>query len=406
MKRYTLALTVLLGGTAVCMPKLAAQEGNEGARPLTFEAAYAFDAFSNTMGGVEQGTRFLDNVDVTLTTDLEALLGWRGATVFLYGLGNQGESPSELIGDAQTVSNIDAPTSWRLYEAWIEQNLMDGRASLRAGLYDLNSEFDAIETAGLFLNSSHGIGPDFSQTGLNGPSIFPITSLGFRASFALSEGLTIQGVILDGVPGDPENPTGTSVHLSREDGALMAGEVGYVFGAKSDWLPQEIRVAVGGYFYTRDFECILPPEAMENGPDHTRTRGFYALAEGSVYTEYGTEDQGASLFVRTGFADEAVNQFSNYLGGGVVYTGFFPGRDEDQLGLAVASAINGGHYKYLQSLNGTPVDGAEVAIELTYLAEFWSGFSIQPDIQYIVNPGTDQSLGNALAVGLRTGVAF
>ena len=68
----------------------------------------------------------------------------------------------------------------KLYEAWFEQTLFDDRLSFKAGLYDLNTEFDVVETAGLFINSSHGIGPDFSQSGVNGPSIFPTTSLGIR----------------------------------------------------------------------------------------------------------------------------------------------------------------------------------------------------------------------------------
>jgi hypothetical protein len=35
-------------------------------------------------------------------------------------------------------------------------------------------------SASLFLNSSFGIGPEFSQSGLEGPSIFPNTSVGAR----------------------------------------------------------------------------------------------------------------------------------------------------------------------------------------------------------------------------------
>ena len=43
----------------------------------------------------------------------------------------------------------------------------------------------------------------------------------------------------------------------------------------------------------------------------------------------------------------------------------------------------------------------ETAIELTYSAQLTDNFRIQPDIQYIINPGTDPSLKNALVVGVR-----
>ena len=111
------------------------------------------------------------------TIDAEQVFNIPGGTLFFYGLYNNNKTLSDtLIGDMQTVSNIDTTTATRLYEAWYEQAFGDGKSSLKVGLYDLNSEFDAIDTAGLFLLSSHGIGPDYSQTGLNGPSIFPVTT--------------------------------------------------------------------------------------------------------------------------------------------------------------------------------------------------------------------------------------
>lgn len=76
--------------------------------------------------------------------------------------------------------SIDADNTWKIYEAWFQQKLFGDNLSILTGLFDLNSEFDLIETAGLFLNSSQGIGSNFSQTGLNCPSIFPNTSLWLR----------------------------------------------------------------------------------------------------------------------------------------------------------------------------------------------------------------------------------
>src|SRR3546814_3364842 len=42
--------------------------------------------------------------------------------------------------------------------------------------------------AGLFIGSPHGIGTDFAQSGQNGPSIFPSTSLAARVQWAPAEG--------------------------------------------------------------------------------------------------------------------------------------------------------------------------------------------------------------------------
>ena len=45
--------------------------------------------------------------------------------------------------------------------------------------------------------------------------------------------------------------------------------------------------------------------------------------------------------------------------------------------------------------------GAEVAVELTYRFVLTDWLALQPDIQYIVNPGTDPTLSNALTLAIR-----
>ena len=53
-----------------------------------------------------------------------------------------------------------------------------------------------------------------------------------------------------------------------------------------------------------------------------------------------------------------------------------------------------------------PVDEFELAIEVTYAAVVTSWLSVQPDLQYIINPGTDPSRDDALLLGVRTVISF
>ena len=94
----------------------------------------------------------------------------------------------EFVGDLHGVNNIEAPDAWHLYEFWSEFSF-GGRAntSLRMGLLDINADFDTPVTSGLFVGSPHGIGTEFSQTGGNGPSVWPVTGLGIRLAGRLSE---------------------------------------------------------------------------------------------------------------------------------------------------------------------------------------------------------------------------
>ncbi len=395
-----------------------------GAQPsdsdLRLEVAYLGDLAGNLSGGLRQRAVYFDNVDVTLTA--RDVLGWPHTTLFLYGLGNQGGNLTRLVGDAQTVSNIEAPNAWKLYEAWIQQILFEGRVSVLAGLYDLNSEFDVISSASLFLNSSHGIGPDFSQSGQNGPSIFPTTSVGLRARLLPHHAFYVQAVALDGVPGHPDRPAGTHVLFDRDDGLLLAAEAALLLGMEDE--PEtpfsarrrraryrrisrledavyRVKVALGAWRYTARFDDLAAVDGQGVPTQHTDNGGVYALAEGHLWREAADPAQGLWLFARAGVANRRVNRFGAYTGAGAVYVGPLAGRAEDRLGLAVASAFNGDPYQAALRAEGRSVERAEVNLELTYHAPLTSWLAVQADLQVVLNPDTDPALGDALVAILR-----
>lgn len=387
-------------------------------RPWRLDVAYTGDLMANVRGGAERGVVALDNADVQLSVwpgrvfaDLDEETRPR-TTVFLYGLGNQGGSPSTLVGDAQGVNNIEAPTSWRLYEAWVEHILIPRRLSVLAGLYDLNSEFDVLPTGELFLHSSHGIGADFGLSGRNGPSIFAVTSLAVRVRGRLTDGLYAQGAVFDGVPGLPDEPGQFGVRLAADEGVLGAGEVGYVVPHESTdrdgvrlrrnaGRPVRAKVAVGAWGYTtplRDWTSVAPGVEPQRRPG---SWGAYVLADAQLWAEPGASRQGLSAFVRVGWAAPDFNQFAQYAGSGVVYTGLLPARSDDRVGLAVAAARNGGPYRAAQRRLGRATTATEVSIELTYEAVLAPWLALRGDVQHVRNPGTDPTRAPAWVLGLR-----
>ena len=101
-------------------------EIDEDHGPLLLQITYTGEVIGNASGGLQRGTRHLDNLDIVFEADLEKLAGWTGAQVHIYGLYNNGHSIGELVGDAQAVSNIETGVSaLRLYEAWIDQKIGD-----------------------------------------------------------------------------------------------------------------------------------------------------------------------------------------------------------------------------------------------------------------------------------------
>lgn len=362
----------------------AAGEIDETQGPVLIEITYTGEVMGNASGGRRKAARYLDNLDVVLEADLDAVTGWRGAELHLYGLYNNGTSISQLVGDAQAASNIETGTrALRLYEAWIDSQVFPW-LSLRGGLYDLNSEFDALDAAGLFVGSAHGIGTDISQTGANGPSIFPSTSLALRAEVRPAGGWAIRAAALDGVPGDPDHPGRTVVRLGKGEGALLIGEV-------EAPLPGGGRLLLGHWRYTASFERL--------GGGSSRTNaGTYLRGELPVW-ERGSRRVDA--FARLGTANGSINMFGRFASAGLKFTGWLPGRAEDEFGLAFASAFTSSDYRRAESAGR-----AETAVELTYRAPVTPWLSLQPNAQYVRRPNADPATADALVIGLRMAVGF
>ena len=346
--------------------------------PYSFEAIYTADYFENIDGGIKEGSAYMDNFDVVFDIDAEKLWGISGGSFHVHILHNNSTTFSDLVGDAQVVSSIENTSVIRLYEMWWEQNT--GNHSIKVGLYDLNSEFDAIEPAGLFMNSSHGIGADYAQSGENGPSIFPTTSLAFRYSYQFSDDFQIQAAILDGSSGDANDPRKNTIDLDSSD-LLIAIEANYTIN--------NTRFGFGTWNYTKETEYLDASGAADNS-------GIYGIIQ-HQFLSADKDNKSLSGWLRIGSADDDINQFDSYIGTGLVLSDFIKSRPDDSLGFAIAQARNGDVFRQLNA--GT--DSNETVFELTYSAPINEHITIQPDIQYIKNPGTDSSLDDALVIGIR-----
>jgi len=358
--------------------------------PVTLSAVYTADVRSDLAGGVSRGARYLDNLDLQVAIDADRLLGWQGARMFVYGIYNNGVSLSRLVGDVQTISNIETSVrAARLFEAWVERDV--GRnASLKVGLYNLNSEFDTTQSGGLFLISSHGIGPDFSQSGRNGPSIFPVTSLAVRGEVKLGEHWLGRVAVLDGVPGDPAHPKRTAIKLSSKDGALLVGEI--------DFLKGGTKAAVGVWAYTAKFDEL---RRAGTPVDRRNNKGAYIFAERRLIGNRSDDPKGLAGWLRFGIAETRFNAIGSYLGGGIVYTGLIPGRVDDQAGLSLAAANFGDRYRDSEARPDRKLAPRETVLEAAYSTIVAPWLSIQPDVQYVFNPGGNWEISDAIVVGFR-----
>jgi porin len=384
-----------VGGTPPAQHQ--AESERRAASPWSIEALYAGDLWQNLDGGIERGGAYLDSLDLILSWDGERGLGVPGLSAQALVLWNNGGSISRKVGDSFLLSNIETVEALRLYEAWVQYAPAHPGRSLRLGLYDLNTEFDATETGAVFLNSTFGIGVDVAQSGLAGPSVFPLTSLALRGQWRFDERWRIQGALLDGVPGDPDHPERTAVRLSRDDGVLGVVEVERNAGGR--------RWVLGHWRYGARFDEFVPVPPDAAAPDAAPRRsrgnaGTYAFVETPIGGPLAAGRQATAL-VRIGRAAPRFNAFRDVLQLAIAWQGGFLGREGEVFGIALAHARNGDPALVAAAAADQRLLRSETVLEVTWKLPVTPRLTLQPDLQYIVHPGSVPGRPDALVAGLR-----
>lgn len=401
----------------VAAADVAAQQavaGADTAAPVvTSTLTYDGAAIADLHGGLGRSSTYVGNLHLRSRFDLQRAFGWPDTSAFVDALWIHGGQPDAFVGDALGVSNLAAPPGAQLEEAWLERNFRAPNVSLLAGLYDLNSEFDRLQSGGLFLNSAFGIGPEFAQSGIEGPSIFPRTAPGLRVAYKPAPDVVLRAAVLDGVPLiRPDDSLGA---FRRGDGLLYVTELALLDrpGVRMDsdqrtrigrnaMLPAyQGKLAFGAWHYSTRFDRLEPslPPRRQHG-----ATGFYVVGDRVVAHAAADPRRSLSVFAQLGVGDAAVNRFGRYLGAGLVATGPFPGRDDDELGAAIAIARNGTPY-LRQQAPAAALTRTETTVELSYLTQLTRWLALQPDLQYVIHPGTTRSTPDALVFTLRFEIA-
>ncbi len=360
---------------------------------------YTSDYVANVRGGLKHRSGYLYNMDIAAFIDANELLGLRNTNMFFYVIGNGGADPTDFIGDFQGTSNIEAPDSWKLYELWMDIFLNQQRTNLKFGIMDLNAEFYVTENATSFVNSSFGIGAEIAQTGINGPSIFPVTALALRLKHQFNEEKYLQLAVFDAVAGNPRDLTGTHIHwIDPDEGFLMIGEMGSVRPASNDNLFQKL--AVGAWHYTAKFDVIGKPGIKKRG-----NQGIYLIAEQQIRQNPIYPEKGITLFANFGLTKSEFNPIQIFYNGGLVCQGLNLVKG-DQAGLAFTTVIAGN--AYMKMLESTQVSASrhETVVEWFYRFTPASWLLLQPDVQWVINPGLVKDIPNALIFTLRLGVVL
>ncbi len=137
-KRLLLVFALAAAGVSpavageLLLPKERAELAEKG---LSIEVRALEDYVSVMKGGTVHKDTWMGRLDVGVEVDLEKANIVKGGLVHVDVMNAHGglKPTADMIGDLQTVSNIEAPRTTRLYEAWYQQ-AFDETLSMKAGL--------------------------------------------------------------------------------------------------------------------------------------------------------------------------------------------------------------------------------------------------------------------------------
>jgi porin len=354
-------------------------------RPFQFGASYIGDFYSNMTGGMKTGNGFLGMANLKMEFDTEKAGWWRGGDFSINGASTHGKSPSKnFTGDFQVVSNIDAGNLIYLYELWFKQTF--SRLELTIGLQDMNQLFAITDNGSYFLNSSFGIPPVISNN-VSAP-IFPLTGIGLSAVYCFTNKASWLVGIFDGSPTDFENnPYNIYWDWDEDDGLFFITEAQY----KASVISFGGLYKCGFYYHTGAYEndvVGLKSQIID------RNYGFYLIGDQTIWK--GKGGKRIDLFAQLAWSPGNTNTHNFYVGGGGNYHRLFNCRNENILGIAIATAgFHRGFHKH------------ETIIETFFNYQLNKFIFLQPDFQYIINPaGTNAKLKNALIGFLRFNIQF
>jgi porin len=369
---------------------------------IQFNCNVTGDFANNFKGGANTGSLYIGMEQLSLELNSESAGMWKHGLFFIHAINIHGAGPTEkLVGDLQGVSNIEAGDHTGIYEYYYSHDI--NKLTILLGQHDLNSEFVGTKYGENFINSSFGIIPSIS---LNVPvSIYPMAAPCILFRYNATEDFVIKFASYDGDPGSiADNKFNIHWHFDSEEGILNIAEMVYTFdkhiqnGIHTQFGIKMGTYKIGAFFHTGKFQ-----DYSNNGKDKYGDYGFYFIADQMIIPKPSNPQEGLAAMLQLGYSPSNVNLISRYLGAGIRYHGIMPGRTRDFIGFAFTNATL---QKDARSSDSTFLK-YETSFEITYKFQFGGGrFSIQPNLQYVVNPGAIAGVNDSWLGILRFQLAF
>lgn len=397
---------------------------------LDFSTVYTGLFIGNPVGGKSQGFAYADNISLSLLIETEKLFGWKGGHFVMSAMqqdggGQENFSNGNRIGNQFTVNGIVGGETMKWVNLYWNQDIWGDRVNWIFGRCCAMDEFDVSPLLWNYVGSLQAAPTNMKTTWS------PNASWGSRLKLKLTHDTdlrygvyqatinSLNGLNWNFYPNDgvsmfaqyswnPEfcRPGSTTIFdgLKKEDPKADSKTDDKSFKNPVD-ISQLKKLPghyfVGGYYTTAGTSQFTSTSNLDNA------YAFYCHADQMVYRPNPLTEAGLILWTELAYSPEASISILTYQAkGGCIYQGLIPGRVNDStiFGLGFGG-FSPSYQSSQESQNlGDPI--YEMVSEFGYRVNFTRFFYIQPDLQYIVNPGGTGHIPNALVLGAQVGVTF
>ena len=397
---------------------------------VAISASYTNNIAGNAVGGHSRSFAYADNFSFGLQLDFEKLAGWNGLTLTTSALERNGSNLSARnIGNQFTVQQVYGTETIVFFSLALEQRFLNDTVGIKIGRFATGDDFASSPLYWLYMNN--GIDGTPQALPVNtGFACYPGATWGARLRIDPSPDWFGMAGIYQVTNHDLYKYHGLNWSMNRNDGVFMIGQVGWTpeffkhtvpdtstpTSGKTVATPQSpttqpaaevaSRGLPGHYWFGAYFS---PAKYDRFGSDSTGSNsyGFYWHADQMVWQEAPSSDQGLTLWSAIVLSpQQSMAKLPFQANAGVVYRGLLPARDKDVTMLGFVYGNFSDDYASTIAATGAGSPSYEIALEAGYRFQITKFAYVQPNLQWIINPGGTGNIPNALVLGAQMSVTF
>ncbi|MFB9899246.1 carbohydrate porin [Cerasicoccus arenae] len=353
---------------------------------------------SNVHGGITKDTNYAGDAFAGIQFDLEKMFDFQGTTFTVSGIYRHGSDITPDIGSQYSVMQLVGGQTIFFYNMTLEKTFLDDDLSFKFGRMTATDDFVGSPFYSYSLNNA--VNGQIRAVLFDGVmTSYPFPVWGGRVRYNIDDDNTVRvGVFqLTQEMFDPDRH-GVDFSIDGDDGVSIF--------AQYDWTPEldgkPFRLYAG---INQTFAFDMPEFNSANVTDQF-TR-FYMGSDYQVYRESPDRDEGLTLFMTFAYTDQeevAIVPIQSSVG--AHYKGLLPERPDDRLVMFFTYGQFSDDYSDQLVAGGGSKVTNEMVFETGYRIAVTDAAYIQPDLQYVINPGGTGNIENAVVLGMQFGASF